>query len=213
MSQSPRGTNDVADEGSEPSSVPGRRAGDDVLNGETRQLIAGCLAEYTTAVVRVPRSESKALSTMKRVVGDLLTKHTFAFNGMVSKASSIDQGKDTKCIGAVADYLFADGVTNWSRVAALVAFGSTLCQQAADGDRGDRVKLVGDEISTYLLTNQKTWLEDNDSWNGFVEFFRTMEPEYTSSSAVVTFAKYLVVGVTLTLLIRLLTETTVFKGA
>ena len=49
------------------------------LDNETRQLIECFLGEF--AGLAHLRSESEALFTMKRVVGDILTTHMCAYNG------------------------------------------------------------------------------------------------------------------------------------
>lgn len=56
-------------------------AGDEVLESDTRQLIISFLRDYT-GLSKPQWNESKALSTMKRVVGDVLEKHRYAYNGM-----------------------------------------------------------------------------------------------------------------------------------
>jgi len=49
------------------------------LDRETRQLVE-CFLEEFVGLAHL-RSESEALSTMKRVVGDILTTHTCAYEG------------------------------------------------------------------------------------------------------------------------------------
>lgn len=79
---------DRSDDGSLPSTpaeLPGGAdvpsgAGYEALEAETRQLIGRFLSEFT-GLSKAQWSESKELSTMKRVVNDLLVKHRFSFNG------------------------------------------------------------------------------------------------------------------------------------
>ena len=115
-------------------------------------------------------------------------------------------------------------ITNWARVASLLAFGAAVCCHLTEKGRRDCVKQVGHEISTYLLTRQKEWMLANDSWvssdclsrasacseqafgslllcvfllqNGFVEFFGEADPDSTLTT--VTLVKYGIVA-TLTL--------------
>lgn len=50
------------------------------VDTETRQLMQHFLSEFVGT--RKPRwDESKALSTMKRVVGEVLEKHRYVYNG------------------------------------------------------------------------------------------------------------------------------------
>lgn len=79
ISQILQETGDVFDKGrnrvsgGEPN-ISRSRAGDEALDNETRQPVERFLGEFT-GLVKTLRSESKALLTMKRVVGD----HTLYF--------------------------------------------------------------------------------------------------------------------------------------
>ena len=52
----------------------------DPLDNETRQLIQGYLHDFT-GLATLTQNESKALSTMKRVVAGILEKYRFAYDG------------------------------------------------------------------------------------------------------------------------------------
>ncbi|XP_069568018.1 induced myeloid leukemia cell differentiation protein Mcl-1b [Brachyistius frenatus] len=181
--------------------VSGFSAGDEVLDHDTRQLILRFLKDFT-GLSKPQWNQSKSLSTMKRVVEDVLEKHRLAYNGMVNKLSLDDRGDDVTFVTAVAKNLFADGTTNWGRIASLVAFGAVVCQYQKDRNRENCVELVCQEISTYLLTNQRDWLVKNNSWDGFVEFFRVADPEATVRNTLMAFAGFAGIGATLALLIR-----------
>ncbi|XP_030012879.1 induced myeloid leukemia cell differentiation protein Mcl-1-like [Sphaeramia orbicularis] len=181
--------------------VPSCPAGHEVLEADTRQLIIGFLKVFTG--VSKPRwSQNEALSTMKRVVEDLLEKHRYAYNGMINKLSLDDRGDDMRFVSAVATSLFEDGTTNWGRVASLVAFGAVVCQYLKKKGRENCVELVGEEISAYLLSDQRDWLLKNNSWDGFVEFFRVSDPESTVRNTLMTVAGLAGIGATLAMLIR-----------
>lgn len=61
--------------------VTGRPAEDEAaFDSDTRQLIGQLMAVYT-GTGRAQWGESRALSTMKRVVGNLMEKHRYAYNG------------------------------------------------------------------------------------------------------------------------------------
>lgn len=183
------------------SDVPSCPAGDELLESDTRQLIERFLREHT-GLSKCQWNESKALSTMKRVVDDMLEKHRFAYNGMISKLSLDDRGDNASFVGAVAKSLFSDGTTNWGRVVSLVAFGAVVSQYLKDSGRANCVDLVAQEISAYLLADQREWLVKNNSWDGFVEFFRVSDPESTVRNTLMAFAGFAGIGATLALLIR-----------
>lgn len=173
----------------------------EALDVDTRQLISRFLREYT-GLSKPGWKESSALSTMKRVVGDVLAKHRYAYNGMINKLSLEDRGHDASFVSAVAKSLFADGTTNWGRIASLMAFGAAVSQNLKESGRGDCVELVADGISSYLLTDQRDWLVKNNSWDGFVDFFRVADPESTVRTTLMAFAGFAGIGATLALLIR-----------
>ncbi|XP_074509123.1 induced myeloid leukemia cell differentiation protein Mcl-1b [Sebastes fasciatus] len=183
------------------SDVSGCPAGDEALEHDTRHLISRVLRDYT-GLSRAQWNESRALATMKRVVEDVLEKHRYAYNGMVNKLSLDDRTDDASFVSAVAKSLFADGTTNWGRVASLVAFGAVVCQYLKERGRENCVELVGQEIATYLLSDQRDWLVKNNGWDGFVEFFRVADPESTVRNTLMAFAGFAGIGATLALLIR-----------
>lgn len=86
------------------------------------------------------------------------------FVGMINKLSLDDTGDNTSFVSAVAKSLFADGTTNWGRITSLVAFGAVVSQYLKEKGRDNCVELVGQEISTYLLSDQRDWLGKNNSW-------------------------------------------------
>ncbi|XP_034730523.1 induced myeloid leukemia cell differentiation protein Mcl-1b [Etheostoma cragini] len=176
-------------------------AGDAVLENDTRQLIGRFLRDFT-GLSKPQWKESRALTTMKRVVEDVLDKHRYAYNGMVNKLSLDERRDDASFVSAVATSLFADGTTNWGRIACLVAFGAVVSQYLKERGRDNCVELVGQEISTYLLADQRDWLVKNNAWDGFVEFFRVADPESTVRNTLMAFAGFAGIGATLALLIR-----------
>ncbi|CAG6014237.1 induced myeloid leukemia cell differentiation protein Mcl-1b [Menidia menidia] len=181
--------------------VANGHAGDKVLDHDTRQLIGRFYGDFT-GLSKSRWTESKALTTMKRVVGDVLEKHQYAYNGMINKLSLDRKGDDMRFVSEVAKSLFADGTTNWGRIASLVAFGAVVCQHLKDMGRENCVELVSQEISSCLLTDQRDWLVKNNSWDGFVEFFHVADPESTVRNTLMAFAGFASIGATLALLIR-----------
>lgn len=176
-------------------------SGDEALEADTRQLMSQAMIHFTGRSVS-RRTEHKALQTMIRVVNDVLDKHRYAYNGMVKKLSLDNRGDDVRFVGSVAKSLFGDGTTNWGRIASLVAFGAVVCQHLKDTGRENCVESVGEELSKYLLTEQREWLVKNNSWEGFVQFFRVVDPESTVRNTLMAVAGFAGIGATLALLIR-----------
>lgn len=67
-------------------------------------------------------------------------------------------------VGLVAKSMFEDGNNNWGRVASLVTFGAVVAQYMKQHGRRECVEQVAQEISTYLLTDQRDWLIKNNAW-------------------------------------------------
>lgn len=84
--------------------------------------------------------------------------------GMLIKLELDKRGEDMRVISSVAKELFSDGITNWGRIASLLAFGVVVSQYEKKSGRGHCVSLVAEEISSYLLANKKEWLLKNNSW-------------------------------------------------
>ncbi|KAM4597685.1 induced myeloid leukemia cell differentiation protein Mcl-1b [Polymixia lowei] len=182
----------------EVSSCP---AGDEVLKNDTRELI-DCFLRDFTGMSPQRWKQGKALSTMKRVVNDVLEKHRYAYNGMINKLGLDERGDDMSFVTSVAESLFDDGTTNWGRITSLMAFGAVVSQHLKDMGREHCVMQVAREISHYLLTDQLDWLAKNNAWDGFVEFFRVADPESTVRNTLMAFAGFAGIGATLALLIR-----------
>uniref|UniRef100_A0A3P8VKM5 MCL1 apoptosis regulator, BCL2 family member b n=1 Tax=Cynoglossus semilaevis TaxID=244447 RepID=A0A3P8VKM5_CYNSE len=197
------------DEGSEPctpephseAELDVSQAGDEVLDTDTKELIFQFYRDFTT---HSPSKwgERKALTTMKRVVDDVLEKHRYAYNGMINKLSLENRQGDLTFISSVAKSLFGDGTTNWGRITSLVAFGAVVCQHLKECGQENSTELVGREISSYLLSYQRDWLLKNNSWDGFVEFFRVEDPEATMRNTLLGLFGVAGLGATLALLIR-----------
>eukprot|EP00063_Salmo_salar_P050491 XP_014025326.1 PREDICTED: uncharacterized protein LOC106584481 [Salmo salar] len=173
------------------------------LDTDTRQLIK-CVLGQCTGLLKPRWNESKALSTMSRVVGQLLEKNRYTYNGMINTLYVDDRGDDVKFLSAVAHIIFQDGTVNWGRVASLTSFGAAVCQYLKDKGRDNCVEVAGEEISAYLVTHHKDWLVKHNSWlrsNGFVEFFPVAEPESRSRNIIMTLVGLAGIGAAMTLLV------------
>uniref|UniRef100_A0A8C7PM75 MCL1 apoptosis regulator, BCL2 family member b n=2 Tax=Oncorhynchus mykiss TaxID=8022 RepID=A0A8C7PM75_ONCMY len=177
------------------------QSGDEVLEHDTRQLIENVLVDYT-GLSPSRCKQSKALTTMKKVVKDIIAKHRYAYNGMIAKLDLDDRCDDMSFINSVATTMFSDGTTNWGRIASLVAFGAVVSQHLKEMGRGHCIESVGQKIATYLLSDQRDWLVKNNAWNGFVEFFHVQDPESSVRNTLIAFAGFAGLGATLAMLVR-----------
>ncbi|CAN9514434.1 unnamed protein product [Ophioblennius macclurei] len=173
----------------------------EALDSDTRQLLALFFAQFA-GLSKAQRGDSKALTTMWRVVEDILAKHQYAYNGMINKLSVEEREGDMSFLESVARSLFSDGTTNWGRIASLVSFGAVVCQHMKEQGRTNCVDMVAEQISTYLLHEQREWLIKNNSWDGFVDFFKVADPESAVRSTLMAVAGVAGIGATLAMLIR-----------
>ncbi|KAK5609849.1 hypothetical protein CRENBAI_016580 [Crenichthys baileyi] len=176
-------------------------AGNAALDNNTRELIDSFLRDFTGLSEQRWR-QNKPLSTMIRVVENVLSKHRYNYNGMIKKLDLDNKSDDMGFVSTVAKSLFSDGTTNWGRIVSLVAFGAVVCQDLKERNREHCVELVSQEISSYLLTYQRDWLAKNNSWDGFVEFFKESDPEATVKKTLMAFVGAAGIGATLAFLIR-----------
>ncbi|KAI4893291.1 hypothetical protein NFI96_019697 [Prochilodus magdalenae] len=173
----------------------------ETLDKDTCDIISDFLQNFTGLSLSYGR-HSSVVQTMRRVVDGLVVKHELAYKGMLTKLALEDRGDDMAVIGSVAKQLFSDGITNWGRIASLVAFGAVVCQHQNKMGKGHCVSLVGQEISSYLLSNQRDWILKNKAWDGFVEFFHVPDPESKMRNALMALITAAGVGAGLVLLAR-----------
>uniref|UniRef100_A0A8C6SW38 MCL1 apoptosis regulator, BCL2 family member b n=1 Tax=Neogobius melanostomus TaxID=47308 RepID=A0A8C6SW38_9GOBI len=171
------------------------------VENDTRQLL-GDFFELITGISQPGWLQRPALTTMKRVVDNLLEKHRIAYNGRLNLPSNPNWGDDVTFMGDVARSIFEDGTTNWGRIASLISFGAVVCQYLKSKGRESCVERVAEEISSYLLSDQRDWLIRNNSWDGFVEFFRVDDPESKVRNTLMAVAGLAGIGATLAMLIR-----------
>ncbi|MED6252760.1 hypothetical protein ATANTOWER_016628 [Ataeniobius toweri] len=175
--------------------------GNAALDNNTRELIGSFLRDFT-GLSRQRWRQSKPVSTMIRVVENDLSKHRYTYNGMIKKLAMDNKSDDMGFVSTVAKSLFSDRTTNWGQIVSLVAFGAVVCQDLKERNREHCVELVSQKISTYLLTNQWDWLAKNNSWDGFVEFFKEADPEATVRKTLMAFIGAAGIGASLAFLIR-----------
>jgi len=60
--------------------------------------------------------------------------------------------------------LFSDGVVNWGRVVALLAFSGALAAQCVEKEMPFLVSHVIDWTTAYISTNLASWIHDNGGW-------------------------------------------------
>ena len=108
----------------------------EVLDSDTRRLIGSVLMDLAGVSSPQPsRHQSETHSAMKRVVEDLLEKHQLLYKDMINLVHGVRRADDMSFVGEVARGTFSNGITNWGRVASLVAFRVVVCRDLKNGDR------------------------------------------------------------------------------
>nr|ACC61296.1 myeloid cell leukemia protein [Cyprinus carpio] len=100
----------------------------------------------------VDRKLHHAIPTMKRVVDNILVKHQIAYKGMIQRLQLDSQPASLDFIRCIASTMFKDGVTNWGRIASLVAFGAVVCSRLKELQQDQCVERVAEQISSYLTS-------------------------------------------------------------
>ncbi|XP_023700339.2 induced myeloid leukemia cell differentiation protein Mcl-1-like [Paramormyrops kingsleyae] len=170
------------------------------LSQETHELIGTFLRTYSG--LPASASRHKAYPVLRRVAETVIGKHLIAYNGMIKRLELDKRGDDTSFITKVAEEIFSDKVTNWGRIASLIAFGGVVCKYLKDHGQTNCVDDVASRISCYLLEHQRDWLNRNNGWEGFTDFFYMEDPESTVRNALVAFAGVASLGAGLALLMR-----------
>ncbi|XP_051526733.1 induced myeloid leukemia cell differentiation protein Mcl-1-like [Myxocyprinus asiaticus] len=190
-----------ATDGSLPATPDPQEFGVAQLDRDTRELLLDLYRTHT-GMCSPGRNTHPALPTLRRVVGDILTKHQITYKGMMQKLLVDSQPDDMDFISSIAQKMFSDGSTNWGRISSLVAFGAEVCTRLKAAKREHCIDRVAEQISSYLMSEQHDWLLKNKGWYGFVEFFRVEDVESVVRNTLIAVAGFAGIGAGLALLIR-----------
>ncbi|KAK2833988.1 hypothetical protein Q7C36_014689 [Tachysurus vachellii] len=176
------------------------------LEQETRELLGQFyrlhigLIDPSARIINNNKAH-RALKSLQGVVNKLLCDHRITYNGMVQRLFEQTNGLDS--VSPVLSGVFSDGVISWGRVASVLALGAVVCERLKqDGVKAEEcVDKVTSKISSFISTELQHWFINNNSWDGFVEFFHVEDPESTVRNTLVAVAG-LGLGVCLLTLMR-----------
>ncbi|XP_061138609.1 induced myeloid leukemia cell differentiation protein Mcl-1 homolog [Syngnathus typhle] len=174
------------DEGSPPVPVLQLPAVPDVLDTDTRRLIGRFLTDFT-GLSTPAWNQSNVQYMMKKVVTGVVDKYRIPYNAIIHRLSLDQRGRDMSFIGEVARNLFADGITNWGRIASLLAFCAVVSERLKARQQECCVELVAQEVSNFLISHQRTWLVQHNAWDGFLTFFKEQDLESTLKKSILAF--------------------------
>lgn len=112
---------------------------------------------------------SAAQRAMRGLGDELESRFSESINEMVSRLQLTPENGQEK-MTTVMDEIFADGVA-WGRLAALVEFAGKLSVCCVQQSRPQLVRSIVDWVSNYVDTRLRTWIVENNGWEGFVAFY------------------------------------------
>ncbi|XP_043935995.1 induced myeloid leukemia cell differentiation protein Mcl-1 homolog [Protopterus annectens] len=146
-------------------------------------------------------SLNKAAETLRKICGQLMDKHQLAFKGATQKLV-IKNEDDLKIVRSISSEVFKDGITNWGRIATVIAFGAFLSRHLKEVHMENCVDGVAKCIADFLVQEKRDWLVKHQSWDGFVEFFHLEDPESSVRNVLMAFAGVAGLGAGLAYMIR-----------
>lgn len=160
------------------------------LETETRELLGQFYRCHMGLSVKPGRH--RALLSLQRVTEKVLRNHSIAYNGMVQGLFEQTDGLDT--MSSVLGGVFSDGVVNWGRIATVLALGAVVCERrkqvCVEENVEECVDVIASRISSFVSTELRHWFINNNSWDGFVDFFRVEDPESTVRTTLMAVAGF-----------------------
>ncbi|XP_062854248.1 induced myeloid leukemia cell differentiation protein Mcl-1-like [Trichomycterus rosablanca] len=172
------------------------------LEKETQDLLTHVYQAHVGLNPSVKRHSAEP--TLNRVLQDLISKHRIAYSVMARQL--LAQADGMKKVDTVLQSTFSDGVTNWGRIASVLALGAVVCKQLTEDCTNGRpeecVDTVVSHMASYLTTHQRQWFVNNNGWQGFVQFFHEVDPESVIRSTLMALAGFSGLGLCLITMLR-----------
>lgn len=113
---------------------------------------------------------------MRRVIGELKSRHEILFNGMMAQLSISHQNRTEleHMFGKIADEIFADNVYNWGRISTLFAFAATIAKYVVDNGISNGVRyedIITEVLINYINSSPALWIDRQGGWDAFCDFF------------------------------------------
>jgi hypothetical protein len=104
--------------------------------------------------------------TMRRCVEEMLIKHQYLFNGMVSKLD-VNMDNISLTLNNVVEELFRDGAINWGRIVSVYAFTGRLAHHLVlqnNTNTENVIRKVSETCGLVVETKLKDWIEKQGGW-------------------------------------------------
>ena len=99
--------------------------------------------------------------TMKRVINQMIIKHSILFDKMINKLDLFDPYTYEEIISQVWDM---DNRNNWGRVVSIFAFCSRISQHFKDNGLTEKGSSIWESISQYIVRMISQWIHNNGGW-------------------------------------------------
>jgi len=122
--------------------------------------------------------QSEYAKTMRRLVEQVLDKHSSLFRGLVTRLSTANMDLSTS-VRVIADEEFGDGEANWGRIVTLCAFVARLSQHFQENNMADNVDVLASFLRSYFADRLNDWIATQGGWDQFTRRFRcdsSLEP-------------------------------------
>lgn len=115
------------------------------------------------------KTPTKHMEAMRRVVGELKSRHEILFNGMMAQLSISHQNRTElkHMFGKIADEIFADNVYNWGRISTLFAFAATIAKYVVDNGISNGVRyehIITEVLINYINSSPALWIDRQGGW-------------------------------------------------
>ena len=104
--------------------------------------------------------------TMRRVVEDILRRHEYRFNGIMSRLNDLTLDSAELTFMVVIREMFQDGEVNWGRIASIYAFAGRLAKDLSEKEHNtvEVAQTVAEMCSTVVVHSLKDWIQRQGGW-------------------------------------------------
>ena len=120
---------------------------------------------------------SAAQRAMRGLGDELEDRFSDSINEMVYRLHITPKNGQEKLM-TVMEEIFSDGVA-WGRLVALVEFAGKLSVRCVQQSRPWLVYSVADWVTSFVDTRLKSWIVENNRWEGFVMFYKHLDQHST----------------------------------
>uniref|UniRef100_A0A8C5PJK5 Bcl-2 Bcl-2 homology region 1-3 domain-containing protein n=1 Tax=Leptobrachium leishanense TaxID=445787 RepID=A0A8C5PJK5_9ANUR len=111
-----------------------------------------------------------ALQTLLRVARETIERNHACFQNTLNRLC-IERPEHLQKLSLVTFALFSDGAINWGRIATLFSFTALVARHLKNLGMNDSIFTLADGVARFLTITKRSWFQEHQGWDGFVEFF------------------------------------------